>query len=335
MSRQPPRVEIIAEAAQGFEGDPSLALQLTRAAVQAGADAVKFQLVYADELATPDYQHYELFRRLEMPREAWQAVVDEAHGAGRHCYFDVFGPRSLAQAADLRADGVKIHASDLFNAELVSAAKGRASRLLLALGGVSADELDTLLRRYALAPGDPVTLLYGVQAEPTPPEAIHLRRLGALRARFPGYAFGFMDHTDGASPDALTVAAAALPFGIACLEKHITLDRTLELEDYVSALEPQAFAEFVRRIRVAETALGTERLEPTPIEREYRRKVTKVVVAQERLRRGEVATRGSLELKRTSQPVTTGSLHELERVVGRTLAVDVEPHQPITAEMLA
>ena len=58
-------VEIIAEVAQGYEGNPTLAGLLARAAVRAGADAVKYQLVYADEIATPDYQYYDLFRRLE------------------------------------------------------------------------------------------------------------------------------------------------------------------------------------------------------------------------------------------------------------------------------
>ncbi len=63
-------VEIIAEAAQGYEGNVTQARLLARAAARAGADAVKFQLVYADELATPDYQYYDLFRNLEMPAEA-------------------------------------------------------------------------------------------------------------------------------------------------------------------------------------------------------------------------------------------------------------------------
>ena len=47
-------IEIIAEIAQGFEGKPEQSRLLIKAASAAGANAVKFQLVYADELATPD-----------------------------------------------------------------------------------------------------------------------------------------------------------------------------------------------------------------------------------------------------------------------------------------
>ena len=60
------KMEIIAEIAQGYEGDTKLMELLTTGAIESDADAVKYQLVYADELATPDYQYYELFKSLEM-----------------------------------------------------------------------------------------------------------------------------------------------------------------------------------------------------------------------------------------------------------------------------
>ena len=59
-------LKIIAEIAQGFEGNFEQSKLLIKAAAKAGADAVKFQLVYADELATVDYQYYSLFKELEM-----------------------------------------------------------------------------------------------------------------------------------------------------------------------------------------------------------------------------------------------------------------------------
>mgnify|MGYP006100741037 FL=1 len=60
------KVEIVAELAQGFEGSLEQTKLLVKAAAKAGANAAKFQLVYADELATPDYQYYDLFTDLEM-----------------------------------------------------------------------------------------------------------------------------------------------------------------------------------------------------------------------------------------------------------------------------
>jgi len=71
MKKKSKKPFIIAEAAQGFEGDPLLARLLVQAAARAGADAVKFQLVYADEIATPEYKYYDLFKKLEMPATCW------------------------------------------------------------------------------------------------------------------------------------------------------------------------------------------------------------------------------------------------------------------------
>ena len=71
-------VQIIAELAQGFEGSPEQARLLLRAASSAGASAAKFQMVFADELATSDYKYYQLFQSLEMSDDVWKGLADYA-----------------------------------------------------------------------------------------------------------------------------------------------------------------------------------------------------------------------------------------------------------------
>src|SRR3989304_5450575 len=101
-------IHIIAEIAQGYQGNPQLAELLTTAGISSGADAIKFQLVYAEELATPDYKYYELFRSLEMEDGIWEAICRRAQKSGLRVYFDVFGDHSLRVATQLKADGVKL-----------------------------------------------------------------------------------------------------------------------------------------------------------------------------------------------------------------------------------
>jgi N,N'-diacetyllegionaminate synthase len=329
------RVEIIAEAAQGYEGDASIAALLVRAASAARADAVKFQMIFADELATPDYEHYALFRSLEMPHDAWQGVAQAARQGGMRMYFDIFGERSLEQALAAGADGVKIHSSDFFNDGLVRLAMQRMPRVFISLGGVTAAELGAFLARHQPS-ADRICLLYGFQADPTPVGLNHLRRLGALRSRFPGFPFGFMDHTDGEADDAQLVPLLALPYGIACLEKHLSLDRSLKLEDYISALDPEAFGQFVGRVRRCEQALGTPEFELTAEEQAYRRKAMKSVVTTRPLRAGEVITPQALSLKRAAAGAEADDrLERIEEAVGKTAAVEVGPNQPLTRGMLA
>ncbi len=327
-------VTVIAEAAQGFEGDVTLGKLLVRGAASAGADLVKFQLVYVDELATPDYIHYELFKQLEMPHEHWQAIVDEARLCSIGIVFDVFGPRSLDLAIELGADAVKIHASDVFNHTLVTEVLRRAPLTFVSTGGVEAAEIEEFLRRHADACSR-VTLLCGFQAEPTATSDNNLARLGALRARFPVIGLGFMDHADGDADETTWLAALAVPYGVTAIEKHLTLDRALCLEDYVSAATPDRFATFVSRLRAAEAAIGSADLALSPAETTYRRKALKSVVTTRPLASGAEIARGSVMLLRAPLADGRQPVFRLERVVGGRLVRDVPEGQPLYEDDLA
>jgi N,N'-diacetyllegionaminate synthase len=133
-------VYIIAGLAQGFEGKPQQAMALLEAAAAAGADAAKFQLVYAEELATADYQHFALFKKLEMPDDAWRNLARRAREAAIHLQLDVFGPRSLALAETIGAHAVKVHSTDMGNPGLLALmGHSRFGEVLLSTGGCTAD----------------------------------------------------------------------------------------------------------------------------------------------------------------------------------------------------
>ena len=80
------KTEIIAEIAQGYEGNPKLAELLVKGAIVAKADAVKIQLVFADELCVPTYPHYDLFKSLEMDEEVWIRLENSVHEAGKNLF---------------------------------------------------------------------------------------------------------------------------------------------------------------------------------------------------------------------------------------------------------
>jgi N,N'-diacetyllegionaminate synthase len=320
---------VIAEAAQGYEGRPELARLLVRAAAAAKADAIKFQVVFADDLAVPGYQYYGLFQALEMPEAAWRAIRDEAAAKGLGFYVDVLGPRALALARRLGVDGAKLHSTCFFEDDLTAAVFAEFPRILLSLGGIEVGEVTRLLDRHAAARAKTV-VLHGFQAEPTPTEANALARIPLL-AQALGVEVGFMDHADGAGPDATHVSAMALALGCRTFEKHIGLDRALELEDFVSALPPAAFAEYVETLRRLATALGEASLELTATERGYRGRALKRVVAARDLAPGRVIERADVTLLR---PATPGGLERVDEAIGRTLQKPVERGAAITAEHL-
>lgn len=320
---------VIAEAAQGYEGSVDLALLLVRAAAAGRADAVKFQIVYLDDLAEPGYQHAALFEQLELSDSDWARVHDAARKAGLAFYADVFGARAAGLARELGVDGVKIHSTSFFDESMFDDVASWAPRLLLSIGGIEIDELRDFAPRVAKV-ADRSIVMYGFQAEPTATEDNHLRRIDAVRSLL-GVDVGFMDHSAGDGPDTMTLSAMALALGVTVFEKHIGLDAELELEDYVSALPPSAFRTYVESLRRLSSALGSPDLQLRDVERGYRSRAVKRVVAVRPLAAGTVIEAGDVRL---SRPARSEGLWTIASSVGRRLRGDVAPGHPITDDLL-
>lgn len=325
---------IVAEAAQGYEGDVTLARLLVKAAAGASADAIKFQLVYADEIATPDYKYYKLFKDLEMSSKDWGKVAAEAQRLGIELYFDIFGKRSLKLARFLGARGLKIHATDFYHDDLLRNVFGSRLKVLLSCAGLCEEELLELFERHPDARQARVTFMHGFQAEPTPLSSNHLRRLGPLADLCQPAGIGFMDHTDGNKKEAQELALLSLPLEVSVIEKHITLDRELKLEDYVSALPPNEFRSFVKRIKEYGKALGLPQVQPGDDETRYRKKSAKVVVTARNLKKGAVVASKDIKLLRVAKQESLPTILDPREVVGAKLKTALAQNRPILPRML-
>lgn len=309
-------VEIIAELAQGFEGRPEQARILLKAAAAGGADAAKFQLVYADELATPDYKYYDLFQSLEMPDEAWEGLATYALELGITLQLDIFGIRSLNLATKIGVSTVKLHGTDISNLGLLNqVASSSVNKVLLGAGGAHLSELEQAID--VLSAKDLVIIL-GFQGYPTPNDANQIARVRLLAQRFVAthhkLRIGFADHASPDSPLRYSLAAMAIGAGATVVEKHLTLGRHMKLEDHESALNIEEFFEFTEIIRGCMLALGfaadVEDFEMSESERSYRKMIRRHVVASRNLKVGDKILPSDLILKRTSadQAITDLSL---------------------------
>jgi N,N'-diacetyllegionaminate synthase len=323
------KVEIIAEIAQGYEGNPKLTDLLTTGAIASGADAVKYQLVFADELATPDYQYYELFKSLEMPNSVWQETSNRIHKAGQKLYFDVFGFDSLDIAHEVSADGVKLSTTEFYNRALIEQALSSFEKIFISVGGIPVDDIDNLMDDLLNDHSEKICLMYGFQAEPTPLDQNNLLKLGSFKDKYPDFELGFMDHSDGGSDDAFNLSLLAMGMGISVIEKHLTLDRSLKIEDYISGLAPNQFQKFVKLINKYESALGSENLELSELENEYRNKATKSVVALNELKTGQAIQSSDVALKRSGARGDGEPIRRLQQVINRKLKSDIKSNSPI------
>ena len=314
---------IIAEIAQGYEGNPFLVRKFIDTAKKCGADAVKFQIFKAEEISTVSYKDYAIFKSLEFSNEIWCDLIEYSSEVGIDFWADIFGVETYNWISKTRIKGFKIHSTDIKNKVLLAALMNSRSRILLSTGG---SELSEIANAIKVLGENELALLTGFQAEPNQLEDIELDKIEFLRNKF-GKEEGYADHFDASNSFSLQVPALAVLKGASIIEKHLTLDREyLKLEDYVSALNPDEFAKMVNFVRNVEKIRKSGDVY-TLSEREayYRSWTKKCVVAARFLKRGEVIDYSNVVLLRTRE--SNPDFFEYDEVLGREVLNDIVEHQ--------
>jgi len=289
---------IIAELAQTHEGSLPLAKMLVKAVSEAKADAVKVQVFRADELAVPTYKHYRLFENLEWPEISWKELIDFSHECGLKIFADVFGIDSLAMLTRNGIDGLKIHGTDMKNTRLLKHVAEVELPLLLSIGGGTVAETEKALSILnGKVQKRPIVLMHGFQSYPTLVEHTHLNKMRYFKDQLELPA-GFADHIGGDHPLNFGLCAAAIGMGAVVIEKHVTISRTLKMEDYESALSPEQFVKFVAKIRELDSAMGEYSENMLPAEDSYRKTTRKHVVAAVPLKAGQIIREKDVTLRR-------------------------------------
>lgn len=316
------QLTVIAELAQGYEGDFDLSKTLIKAAAKSKADIVKFQMVYADELATPDYQYYELFTQLEFSTSQWAELVQYASSLKVQLAMDVFGYQSLQVCEETGVDIIKLHPTDTTNFALLRAInKSSISEVILGVGGAYLDEVKNAIE--VLGQEKRITLLHGFQGYPTPLDANQLSRLTVLKrelAQFENLVYGFADHELAESEFSDTLPAMSIGFGADVIEKHFTLTRNMELEDSESALNADEFMIFTDNMKTLYAAIGNESREQdfgmSEQEDAYRTMIRRHVLLKNDLAAGAILSDGDVVLKRSAskEPIYT-----IDDVIGKKL----------------
>ncbi len=330
---------VIAEAGVNHDGCARDALALVDAAVEAGADAVKFQIFTADQLATrsappADYQRaaretaqHAMLSRLELDDESFRAIRARCEQRGITFLATPFSLLDVQRLRALRPVAVKLSSTDLDNTPLLRAAAQLDLPLIVSTGAATEDEIADAVREIEhLGARSRAVLLHCVSCYPTPLDSANLLAIPALRERF-GLPVGFSDHTISVEVGAWAVAAGAV-----VLEKHLTLSRSRAGPDHACSLEPREFAKYVAVARAAASALGAGRLGMSPIESDVRSAARKSLVAATNLPAGHVLRPEDVAIKRPA-----GGLPPLEydAVVGRTLRVPLAQDAPLSWSVLS
>ncbi len=330
---------VIAEAGVNHNGDLGLAVRLVEAAVDAGADAVKFQTFRADQIVTEDapkatYQqetsgetetHRQMLRRLELSADAHRRLIDVCRHRGIQFLSSPFDEESADLLDALEVPAFKISSGELTNLPFLSHVARKQKPIILSTGMATLEEVGAAVETVRNEGARSLALLHCVSCYPADPADVNLRAMATMRTAF-GIPIGYSDHTHG-----LEVALAAVALGACILEKHLTLDRSLPGPDHRASTEPQEFTRLVGGIRTIQSALGTGEKRPAAGEAAIAAVARKSLVAVQDIRAGTSITAEMIGVKRPGSGLPPASRAQ---VIGRRAACDIKAGVVLREDLL-
>lgn len=342
---------IILEAGPTHYGLDS-AKQLVDMAAKSGADAVKFQFLYADRLmADPNvpmtYKYLEIaedgtenyvpitesladiLRRRELSKEEWIELK-------KHCDEQNITMLSTVTFEDevdflldvLELPSLKLASADVNYTEFIRYCARRCAEkganLQFDTGNADISEIERAVSVAEEEGLDNIIIHLCPTGYPARLESIHLNMITTLKQMFPTHSIAFSDHTPYWEMD---IAAVAL--GADLVEKTITLDRTIKSSEHSFSLDRETANDFVEAIRNLETALGDSRRVIPRDEKVKRKSIRRSPYAVRDIQSGEIVKREDFEFRR---PEAGLSAQEFDLVLGRAVVRDMKQNEALSID---
>jgi N-acetylneuraminate synthase len=293
---------IIAEAGSNHNGDLELAKELIDVAVNAGADAVKFQTFRAGDMYVADSGDveyldddrsiYEIIESMEMPYEWIPELYEYCHDQGVQFLSTPFDERSARELEEY-VPAWKVASYTSSHVPFLEFLAGTEKPIIMSTGAHDLDEVAESVEVLREAGVSDLVLLQCVAAYPTPLSDINVRVVETLREEF-GVPAGLSDHT----LDPVTAPSTAVALGASVVEKHFTLDKSMEGPDHEFALELDELDRMVSAVRDTEAALGTDKKQLSKIEEELHNKARRAIHTVADIEAGEEFTEKNLGVLR-------------------------------------
>ncbi|MDB4279360.1 N-acetylneuraminate synthase family protein [Paraglaciecola sp.] len=303
----PTRCYMIAEIGVNHSGDIAVAKKMITAAKLSGADAVKFQTFTAEALVskgTPKvkYQetttdvnesHYDMIKSLEFKREDHLPVIEFCKSLDIDF---ISTPYDADSASFLNGIGVSIFktaSADIVDLDLHNYLSKLNKRVIIATGMSTLGEVEDVVKIYqANNTLDKISLLHCVSNYPCQHENLNIRSMQTLANAF-GVEVGFSDHSIGPIG-----AIVSVSLGATVVEKHFTLDKSMEGPDHKASSTPEEFKELVDSVRTAELCLGGFQKEVVSEELQMRSVSRKSLFLKNNIAEGKIIADDDLCLKR-------------------------------------
>lgn len=330
---------IIAEISANHNQDFDQAVQLIRAAKEAGADAIKLQ-TYTPDTITIDCRNeyfsihkgtlwegknlYQLYSEAYMPWE-WQPKLKTiATDLGLDLFSTPFDFTAVDFLQEMGVSVYKIASFELVDLPLIRRVAQTSKPIIMSTGMATLAEIDEAVSTAREAGATQIALLRCNSAYPAPVEEMHLRTIPHLAAAF-DLPVGLSDHTLD-----VAVPVAAVTLGACIIEKHLTLSRQVPGPDSAFSLEPGEFKAMVSAVRAAEKALGKVNYAITEKELASRVFRRSLFVVQD-MAPGDIFTAENVRSIRPGHGLHPRYLHE---VIGRCATRTIVRGTPLSWELI-
>ncbi|MFN8535693.1 MAG: pseudaminic acid synthase [Dehalococcoidia bacterium] len=327
---------LVAEVSANHQQRYETAVEIIRAAAEAGADAVKLQTYTPDTLTIdcdrPEFRIggtiwngrtlHDLYGEAFTPWEWHAGLRAAAEEVGLDFFSSPFDFSAVDLLEHLGVPAYKIASFELVDLPLIQRVARTGKPIVLSTGMASLSEIDDAVE--AAKPAG-VVLLHCNSGYPAAPSEMNLRTIPFLAERY-GVPVGLSDHT--LSP---TAAIAAVALGACLIEKHLTLSRADGGPDAAFSLEPAEFGDLVRAVRETEASLGGVRTGPTEREQASRLLRRSLFVVKD-VAAGEILTEANV---RSIRPGHGLAPKHLGSVIGRPAACAISRGEPLRWELVS
>lgn len=318
---------IIAEIGGNHEGSFEKAEEMVRLAAQAGADAVKFQILQAGRIvharsSKPAYsgithqKQWERFKKIEFTKDQYRHLKKTAEANGALFFASVFDAEVLETMDDL-LPAYKVASGDLTYYSLLRLIRKKKKPVLLSTGASTMQEIQEAVQW--LGKKD-LALLHCVCAYPAPYEDMNLKVIPALQKKFK-LPVGFSDHSFG-----IECVLGAVALGACIIEKHFTTDKSIPVGDHRLSVNPHELQLMVDSIRHLEQALGKKQRPVFPAEMRARDLVRRSLYAIEDIKAGQKVTAKNI---RALRPLEGMGAEKEPWLIGKPLRHDVSAGAPL------
>ena len=326
---------IIAEAGVNHNGKLDLALKLCDSAKKSGVDAIKFQTWKTENSVTmttnlASYQEsnisngkisqFEMLKKLELRYNDFVTIKDYCEKIGIIFLSTPDDSESLVFLTKLDINFIKVGSGEVNNTPFLREIGSTKMPVVLSTGMSNLGEVERAYNTLIEAGTPKISLLHCTSNYPCPMDEVNLTAMITLRDAFK-CEVGYSDHTEG-----IEISIAAVALGAEIIEKHFTLDKSMEGPDHKASLDPMELAEMVKAIRNIEKAMGNGVKKANKSEKEIEKVIKKKIVASKNISKGEIFSNSNITVKRSDNGL---SAEFWDLVQGRESNLNYEIDQPI------